>query len=444
MSDYTSATSERRRARRVTVDKAIIEGGLRENVDPAIFRPVTPDEKVMARTMTHTQIAREDAYPKGSFNRDDGRERSASITHNEEVVEKIICGIEPPTSEQGGGSTGSPDSEPDADVDETAKYPGAIDVPSSSKPTVLVEAPKEKTVPGLPKKPLGHYIDGKFVQTQLDLGAAHMIMCADCGTFFNKTDQFDVRYHNERHEAFIDGVPIKGLKVLATSGVRKVYSRFFMDGIEECVVIVDRNSHQKWKDLAMDVLEDHVDVDLGCKPTTDDYLWMTIPDPELRVDEDEATYRNLNQLQTCNDNTPRVLRFQVYLYIADHRVISALVAERIAKASELYLEQIVKDEFGDFPGEVVQTVPTVKNLLMRKALLGINKIWTLPKYRRQGFASHLVRAARVNSIPGRRIWESQVAWTHTTELGALMAKNINSSPTVYAWLSYVEQADRFE
>jgi GNAT superfamily N-acetyltransferase len=57
------------------------------------------------------------------------------------------------------------------------------------------------------------------------------------------------------------------------------------------------------------------------------------------------------------------------------------------------------------------------------ALLGISRIWTSPKHRRQGIASRLVACAAENFVYGMKLSEGQIAFSQPTDSGAYFALN---------------------
>lgn len=266
---------------------------------------------------------------------------------------------------------------------------------------------------------------GNLVQTQLDLGQPTNLTCDTCRFTFNRTVQADVKAHQKFHDAHILGEPVTGLTTTTRYLLRSIDTGI---GQGDSIIVVDRSSTEGWKNLAMTVLERHVDRELGAAPISENHLWSSIKDPATTGQSSEA---NL------------VDRYKVYMYVRRYqprlgklgRVVSLLLAERITTGFETNRIQIESDEFGPWPAQVAhfQTVVSTKS---HEAVLGISKFWTLGTSRRRGYAKKLLDQARQNFIPSYIIPRVHVAWTFTTDDGAHFAKEYLQSQTDYDYLTY--------
>jgi hypothetical protein len=263
---------------------------------------------------------------------------------------------------------------------------------------------------------------GNLVQAQLDLGRPTNLTCNVCRFTFNRTVPADVRAHQQFHDTHTLGEPIIGLTTTSRYHLRSIDTGI---GQGDYIVMVDRSSTEGWKNLAMTVLERHVDRELNSAVISASRLWSSIEDPAATGQSSEAS---------------RIDRYKVYMYVRRYqpklgRVISLLLAERITTGFETNSIQIVADEFGPWPSEVpnFQTVVSTK---AHEAVLGINKIWTLRTSRRNGYAKTLLDEARQNFISSYIIPRVHIAWTYTTDDGANFAKEFLQSQTDYDYLTY--------
>jgi hypothetical protein len=269
---------------------------------------------------------------------------------------------------------------------------------------------------------------GNLVQAQLDLGQPTNLTCDTCRFTFNHTVQADVKAHRKFHDCHILGEPVVGLTTTPRYLLRSIDTGI---GQGDSIVMVDRSSTEGWKNLAMTVLERHVDRELGAAPISQSHLWSSIKDPATTGRSSEA---NL------------VDRYKVYMYVRRYqpklgklgRVVSLLLAERIATGFETNRIQVESDEFGPWPAQVphFQTVVSTK---AHEAVLGINKFWTLGTSRRRGYAKKLLDQARQSFIPSYVIPRVHIAWTFTTDDGAHFAKEYLQSQTDYDNLTYDDQ-----
>lgn len=263
---------------------------------------------------------------------------------------------------------------------------------------------------------------GSLVQAQLDLGRPTNLTCNTCRFTFNRTVPADVRAHEKYHDAHTLGEPIIGL---TTTPRYHLYSIDTGIGQGDYVVMVDRSSTEGWKNLAITVLQRHVDRELNAVAISASRLWSSIEDPTTTGQSSKVN---------------RIDRYKVYMYVRRYqpklgRVVSLLVAERITTGFETNRIQIERDEFGPWPS-IVPNFQTVVSTKAHEAVLGISKFWTHRTSRRNGYAKMLLDQARQHFIPSYIIPRVHIAWTFTTDDGAKFAKEYLQSQTDYDYLTY--------
>jgi hypothetical protein len=263
---------------------------------------------------------------------------------------------------------------------------------------------------------------GNLVQAQLDIGRPTNLMCNICRFTFNRTVLADARAHSQYHDSHTLGEPIIGLTTTSRYHLRRIETGI---GEGDYVVMVDRSSTQGWKDVAMAVLETHVDRELNSVAISASRLWSSIADPAITGRNSEAN---------------PVDRYKVYMYVRRYqpklgRVVSLLLAERITTGFETNRIQIQADEFGAWPS-IVRNVQTVVSTKAHEAVLGINKFWTISNSRRNGYGRVLLNQARQNFLPYYIIPRIHIAWTYTTDDGANFAKAYLQGQTDYDYLTY--------
>jgi hypothetical protein len=218
------------------------------------------------------------------------------------------------------------------------------------------------------------------------------------------------------------GEPIIGLTTTSRYHLQSIDTGI---GQGDYIVMVDRSSTEGWKSLATAVLERHVDRELNAAAISASRLWSSIEDPMTTGQSGEAN---------------RIDRYKVYMYVRRYqpklgRVVSFLLAERIATGFETNRIQIESDEFGPWPS-IVPNFQTVVSTKAHEAVLGINKFWTLRTSRRNGYAKRLLDQARRNFVPSYIIPRVHVAWTFTSDDGAKFAKEYLQSQADYDYLTY--------
>ncbi len=264
-----------------------------------------------------------------------------------------------------------------------------------------------------------------LIQKQLDLGRPAVITCNICRFTFNRTLLGDVRAHTDYHDTHIFGEPVIGLTTNHRYHLQSIDTGI---GQGDYVVMVDRSSTEGWKNLALSVLERHVDKELGSVPISANILWSSIADPAATESTSGAT---------------QVDRFKVYMYVRRYvpkmgRVVSILLAERISTGFETNRIQVEADEFGPWP-PIVRKLETVVSTKAHEAVLGVNKFWTIRRSRRSGYGKTLLDQARQTFVPSYIIPRVHIAWTCTTDDGARFAKEYLQCQADYDFLTYDDQ-----
>lgn len=290
-----------------------------------------------------------------------------------------------------------------------------------------------------------------LVQQRLDLGAATTVHCVECGFMYNTTKDFDNRNHQDYHADHIHGLSTKKLKILHDSQVIKEWFAVEEDGSERCIVAVGNDSSPSWRNLAFNVLLTHVDKELGTEKTKEDLLWSYIPDPTGTLDPHWFGLGETYKFNLKPENASEgVLRFKVYLYIKNKRVIGCLLAERAVCGFEVVRRQVKKDDEGKWPPIVKYEVERIKRN-EHEVLLGINKIWIHRDHRRLGYAERLLDCARATFLPKQKIRKDEIGFSQTTDLGSKFAEAYMFDAAAtrgnmdkrYLWLTYNEPDDKF-
>jgi ESCO1/2 acetyl-transferase/zinc-finger of acetyl-transferase ESCO len=277
---------------------------------------------------------------------------------------------------------------------------------------------------------------GALVQTQINLGGQTNVTCQICHFSFNPTLTKDRELHDEYHQNFDKGLSTNGLKPFTSLNVKKLLSHINPDGGENFIVLVHRRSNQCWKTLAITVLAENVDRDLGSQPICESELWSAIRLPAPQSSS-VTTQGSSNPIEQSDD------RFKVYMYVKHFgrgkpsRVIAVLLAERITHGFESYIKRsgigspsnptCFEDMFGLLKSQ------------RHEAVLGVNKIWVNKRYRRRGLATTLFETARADFIFGHSISRLEVAWTCPTEEGAKFAKKCLKGKAGYDFLRYTDK-----
>jgi hypothetical protein len=278
---------------------------------------------------------------------------------------------------------------------------------------------------------------GALVQTQINLGGQTNVTCQICRFSYNPTLTNDRNIHDEYHQNFDKGLSTDGLKPLPALNVKKLLSHINPDGGENFIVMVHRRSNLSWKNIAITVLAENVDRDLGSQAITENELWsaISLPAPQSGSVANQGPSSLPEQL---------VDRFKVYMYVKyfgrgkPSRVIAVLLAERITHGFSSHIKESGKDPSGkqtSFIGDVFGLLKSQPH----EALLGVNKIWVNKRYRRRGLATTLFDTAREDFIFGHPISRLEVAWTHPTEEGAKFAKKCLKRKADYDFLSYTDK-----
>jgi ribosomal protein S18 acetylase RimI-like enzyme len=108
-----------------------------------------------------------------------------------------------------------------------------------------------------------------------------------------------------------------------------------------------------------------------------------------------------------NDGSSSLTQQQTaYLYVVKNRVVGLVVAETIVEAF------------------------TVNPSERREAIMGVFQLWVHSKFRRQGFASRLVTAAREHMVFGMAVPIHKTAFSSPTKSGLEFAKRYGNGPVL--------------
>lgn len=419
---YTSKAHERRKQCSISTKNLAIEESLQVDADPAILG-TGPDSNPMKipkeKTLTRTQVARANAEPLRSFNSrripidpqvdisDDKTYRFGISASPLQTTDYMWQG------DADSGSSGSPSS--------LNEDPRGIDIPAAKE----AEARRKQR---LPLRPPSYP-----VQTQLDLGQQLLVTCKDCDLSYNRGSDDDKKFHDERHDAWLKGLPIRNCHNNKFIKTKKLCPVIHPDGTEDYIVEVSVHSHDSWKRVVLDALSEVVDPELGSETYTEDILFMMFTDPNPELPPNLAGYRHANE-----DRQSLVARFRVFVFIKNTRLVSLLLLERITWGyPTIVAADTLRTNAPGTAGPVGSEQLRHEGLTVRPAELGVNKIWTHRNHRRQGFASKLLDCARSEyTFRTAALDRDRIAWTQTTADGAALAQRYAGNK---AYLCYREK-----
>ncbi len=438
---YSLSARRRVQALRLTIPERIIDGGLKEGVDPGIAGSVSPEGLSPATK-----------YPNPG-NSDDS-EDGANAEHSDNPGEEDYFGLQKAASSafdwyKDGPLTGRPPRTPivigpclkkakkEYREEQEAKRRGEQPVSGANVPMKAAEElafgqqpiSGRKSSPSLIIKGMANRAknpESNFVQTQLSLGQPVFINCQTCGLTYNLSKEKN--WHLEHHDNYVLGVSIKKLQPKE----KKLWSSIDQTGQESYIVVVDSDSGHHWQELAEDVLYNHVDPDLGAAEIPSDSLWGSTPDPRYER----------SPLNSVNSDVPTVFRYKVFLYVKASRVVGFLLAERIARG-EGYRHKLkeLKSESRS-NADVATTTSKVATNKSYTCFMGVSKILVHEKHRQHGFALQLIRVARHDNFLSRQLIQRQeIAFTCPTDIGEKLAKSFQGSPE-FDWLEYHPREDR--
>lgn len=111
------------------------------------------------------------------------------------------------------------------------------------------------------------------------------------------------------------------------------------------------------------------------------------------------------------------MRSEFYLTIKDKRVVGMLLAESLAptdKVSRSFVKNNVR---------VLSDLNPKTSPVDFKSLIGVSRIWVHSDYQRSGIASRMAEALRERFRFPFKADKSQLAFSHTTEMGSAFAES---------------------
>ncbi|KAJ1924177.1 hypothetical protein IWQ60_005378 [Tieghemiomyces parasiticus] len=335
---------------------------------------------------------------------------------------------------------------------QTTTLPGSCpSTPTTKRPRAL-----STRTPGRPSTDARLRTAFKQLYLQFGQKDAGPFLCRDCGLSYQRGQTEDEMVHDKYHRSVVRGVKYPGYKSevtistflpeqhvpeetnaklssdgsgllrLRSTSPKKLFSALNplsrpvgggakgQSSLARVVVISDSSSAFE-KNKAREVLE-IANTELGSAPFNDD-LW-----------------------ETC----------KVYLSVsANGYVMGCVVAERIREA---YLTRSsvspsrrgsvnTADEHGSPKKRSTTSIADLNeaNVFLSDhpvpSSCGISRVWVSPNFRRQGAASHMLEAVRLNFIYGLNIPPGHIAFSQPTALGAALARSFTKRDH---FLVYVE------
>jgi N-acetyltransferase len=291
----------------------------------------------------------------------------------------------------------------------------------------------------------------QLTQTQLDLGTKSVFThCSVCGMNWVKTSPEDVSMHKRFHLDSERGIQLpKPNRAFS----KKIWESAKLNaaGKRDYVSVITRDG-VSWEQKIANKLLKNVNAELGAADmdmiaTWSDKSTTQCVFPSCDWAGDEATHRThvlrshkddmekLKPKSTSTDGlscpahncvfndegckplfTPEELtdhlKFhttpksgaKIFIYVCDQSVVAVLLAVPISYA---------------FP--VTSLSPLQLMDTPRRAILGIERVWTARRYRRQGIGQVLLRVVQKNWEHGFVIEKAHIAWSCTTEAGGKLA-----------------------
>ena len=138
-------------------------------------------------------------------------------------------------------------------------------------------------------------------------------------------------------------------------------------------------------------------------------------DAKRHWEKAESVLKIVDESLGVNNGIRSPMRSEFYLTIRDKRVVGMLLAEGLAPTDK------VSKSF------VKNNVRVLSDLKMKsadlKSLIGVSRIWVHADYQRSGIASKMAEALRERFRFPFKADKSQLAFSHTTEMGSAFAES---------------------
>jgi N-acetyltransferase len=203
----------------------------------------------------------------------------------------------------------------------------------------------------------------RLVQTHLLFGNSLKSTCKDCGMSYQISSSLDSTIHKKFHKSSFEGYDWPG------NYGRRVFD---VSSSNDYIVKVDSTSKPTEKRLVEEL--------------------MTFVNTELSAPEENDSWKNEHE------------KGAAFVYIRDKRAIGVVVVERVNIGSWMIVHS----------GELLSND-------QQKLVMGISRIYTARKYRRQKIATTLLEVARTQFVYGLIVDKSLVGWSQPSTTGGKVA-----------------------
>ena len=282
----------------------------------------------------------------------------------------------------------------------------------------------------------------QLTQLRIDLGNEVRKTCRICGMDYIASNAEDAALHKRFHSMNVGGVDVPKWFVDGGGNSDAAPKRLWSKGAHGAgaavsVVVVDRRDSAATRNVAMKVI-DIANKELSAVQLDDKELWgrVGMADDVKHGKEGDKTMIGLESGRQKDmtaektglekDRWDRISkgadRYKAYLYLHGQKCVGLCLAERISKACRI-LPSTQAKEASIQSRTSGQTVSALLDEAAHPAIMGVSRIWTSSKHRRQGIAKKLLDCAANTFLYGMTIERDLVAFSQPTEYGYRLASN---------------------
>lgn len=137
-------------------------------------------------------------------------------------------------------------------------------------------------------------------------------------------------------------------------------------------------------------------------------------DAKRHWEKAESVLKVVDESLGVNNGIRAQMRSEFYLTIKDKRVVGMLLAESLAPSDKVSRS---------FVKSGVRVLEDLDDQTDVKGLIGVSRIWVHSDYQRSGIASKMAEALRERFRFPFKAEKSQLAFSHTTEMGSAFAES---------------------
>lgn len=264
-----------------------------------------------------------------------------------------------------------------------------------------------------------------MVQMQLDLVGGNRKVCTMCGMEFIPSNTEDAALHRKFHAINLGGVDF------TKPAIERFRKHQIWTGAEgSFVAVIGRRDALTVRNKANEVLR-VVNTELSAVPIPEAELWG----PAARTLSADTPPKGPTAINTNEFDLPLVDRFKVYLYLRGNKCVGMCLVERIWAAFTVLQQPNTPEATCQLP-----TTPRSSSISISTvpdpAVLGVSRIWTSNKCRKQGIATRLLELARSDFLYGLTVEKERMAFSQPTESGGSLARRWFGSQA--GWHVYID------